>query len=203
MYDLRHHYFQKTTFDQFWSYAKEFIEEDVGTAVDDCRHSTVVHVAKAISICDLREKVVERCPPDIPVPSDEWICLQFSPACLTSHTTLRYKEGAFELSSPLRHSTELSNVLGDRVQHKPILFVYSDGGPDYRVTYISVKLALIALFRKWMLITSVRYELLCITHSEILLKGSCPSLILVSKLLPLHEKSCQRRWKQKPLSAIP
>ena len=31
---------------------------------------------------------------------------------------------------------------------KRILFVYSDGGPDHRVTCISVKLAHIALFRK-------------------------------------------------------
>lgn len=29
---------------------------------------------------------------------------------------------------------------------KPIRFIYSDGGPDYRVTYPSVKLSLIAMF---------------------------------------------------------
>ena len=89
-YDLRNHYCHKRTFDQFWSHAKKFIEEDVGTAVDDRRHLTVVHVAKAISICDLREKVVDRCPLDIYLPPDEWIRLQFSPACLTSHPAVRY-----------------------------------------------------------------------------------------------------------------
>ena len=46
----------------FWLKAKEFLEEDVGTAVDDRTHSTVIHVAKAISVRDLREKIVERCP---------------------------------------------------------------------------------------------------------------------------------------------
>ena len=56
----------------FWICTKEYnIEEEVGTAVDDRRHSTVVHIAKAISVCDLRERAIERCPPNTPVPSDE------------------------------------------------------------------------------------------------------------------------------------
>ena len=74
----------------FWQKAKEYLEEEVVSAVDDRRHSTVSHVAKAVSVCDLREKVVERCPKDMPVPSDECIRLQFSPVCLSSHTALRY-----------------------------------------------------------------------------------------------------------------
>ena len=65
----------------------------------------------------------------------------------TGEVIVMLKEGALEPSSPLHHSTELSNILRDRVQHKLILFVYSDGGPDYQVTYISVKSALITLFR--------------------------------------------------------
>ena len=87
IYDLKDHYGQKTKFDEFWSCAKDFIEEDVGSAVDDGRHSTVVHMAKAISVRDLREKVLERCLPNIPVPS---IRLQFSPVCQSSHTKVRY-----------------------------------------------------------------------------------------------------------------
>ena len=58
------------------------------------------------------------------------------------------KEGAFEPSSPLRHSAELANAITTVVEAKPVLFIYSDGGPDHRVNYISVKIALIALFRK-------------------------------------------------------
>ena len=50
----------------FWNKAKKFLEEDIGTAVDDRRHSGVVHVAKAISIRDFRQQVQERCPPDTP-----------------------------------------------------------------------------------------------------------------------------------------
>lgn len=35
----------------------------------------------------------------------------------------------------------------DTVALSPILLIYGDGGPDHRVTYLSVELALIALFR--------------------------------------------------------
>lgn len=69
----------------FLSCAKDFIEETVGTVVDDSRHSTVVHMAKAISL----HEVLERCSPNTPVPSDEWIHLQFSPVFQSSHTKLR------------------------------------------------------------------------------------------------------------------
>ena len=91
IYDLRVHYKgNQSKFDVFWQRAKEYLEEDVGTAVDDRRHSTIVHMATAISVRDLREKVKERCPPGTLVPSDEWIRLQFAPSCVSSHTALRY-----------------------------------------------------------------------------------------------------------------
>jgi len=54
------------------------------------QHSTVVHTAKAILIRDLHEKVAERSPPDTPVPSNEWIHLQFCPSCQSSHTQLQH-----------------------------------------------------------------------------------------------------------------
>ncbi len=55
------------------------------------------------------------------------------------------KDAAFEPLSPMRHSTELLKVLQE--DPKPILFLYSGGGPDHRVTYVGVQIALIALFR--------------------------------------------------------
>ena len=52
-----------------------------------------------------------------------------------------------EPSSPSRHAAEVYEVLsGNKV--KPILFLYSDGGPDHRLAYLSVQLALIALSLK-------------------------------------------------------
>ena len=58
-----------------------------------------------------------------------------------------FKDAAFESSSPLRHATELSRILRSKEEYrKPVLFVYSDGGPDHRITYVSVQISLIALF---------------------------------------------------------
>ena len=52
------------------------------------------------------------------------------------------KEGTSEPSSPLRHVTELLTALKERhlLDAKHGLFLYSDGGPEYRLTYLSVKL---------------------------------------------------------------
>ena len=257
----------RSKFDVFWEEAHKYINEDLGAAVDDRRHGEVTHLAKAISIRDLREQVSARCPPDTAVPSEEWLRLQFWPktpkACVSLHYTGRlnvrfmvqkrqfrkahedehyaaaifrymreyaikmkefctlvciddkhklkvgepgcpvaaaergkrvlvragttfevgdhdftkfsitpsvilavdipdniqeswyrgqvfvgYKDAAFEPSSPMRHAAELSSVLNsDSVSfQKPVLFVYSDGGPDHRLTYVSVQVSLIALF---------------------------------------------------------
>ena len=57
------------------------------------------------------------------------------------------KEGAFEPSSPLRHAAELKQSLCQQdAAENPMLFLYTDGGPDHRITYLSVQVALICLF---------------------------------------------------------
>lgn len=267
--DLREHNTgQKSKYDIFWDACETFLREDVGVAVDDRRHTDVTHIAKAVSIRDLRDQVQAKCPPGTPVPSCEWIRLQFWPksrsdsasmqhtgrfklkkkymvqrrqfrkqhvdahyaaavfrylreyavqfrevstvVCLDDkhrckvgepsfpvaaaergrkvlvsltqsfevgdHDFTRFniipsvllkvdipdevsgswyrgqvhiglKEAAFEASSPLRHATELYSVLKHEQEGRPILFLYTDGGPDHRLTYLSVQLSLVALFR--------------------------------------------------------
>ena len=58
------------------------------------------------------------------------------------------KEAANEPSSPLRHCTELTKILSSEEDfaNKPIILIYSDGGPDHRITYLTTKIALICLF---------------------------------------------------------
>lgn len=57
------------------------------------------------------------------------------------------KDCVFEPSSPLRHATELITVLeSENITSKPILLLYTDGGPDHRCTYLSVKLSLLCIF---------------------------------------------------------
>ena len=62
------------------------------------------------------------------------------------------KDKITQASSPLRHSTELAKLLKAHchsdaaVPSKSVLVVVSDGGPDHRITYAFVKVALICLF---------------------------------------------------------
>lgn len=58
------------------------------------------------------------------------------------------KDAIFEPSSPLRHACELYNTLMSLPLRKSILFLYTDGGPDHRLTYLSVQISLITLFLK-------------------------------------------------------
>ena len=60
------------------------------------------------------------------------------------------KCAAFEASCLFRHMSELYQLISshDTATLKPIVFIYTDGGPDHRLTYISVKLSLICLFLK-------------------------------------------------------
>ena len=58
------------------------------------------------------------------------------------------KENCFEPSTPLRHIAELKKLFDSKGEDKPILCLYTDGGPDHRVTYLSVQLSLICYFLK-------------------------------------------------------
>ncbi|XP_070556692.1 uncharacterized protein [Ptychodera flava] len=58
------------------------------------------------------------------------------------------KCSTFEASSPQRHATELNKVLRTLDDDAPMKLMYSDGGPDHRVTYSSVQLSLISMFLK-------------------------------------------------------
>ena len=71
MRDLRHlNSGTKTWYDVFWSECKKFLDEVIGSPVDDRKCHT-------ISACDLREQVQAKCPDGTPIPSESWICLQF------------------------------------------------------------------------------------------------------------------------------
>ena len=65
------------------------------------------------------------------------------------------KENCFEPSSPLHHVTELSSVLQAAGDINPMLLIYTDGGPDHRLTYVSVQVSLIYIFLALDLVQSV------------------------------------------------
>jgi hypothetical protein len=62
------------------------------------------------------------------------------------------KDKVFQPSTPFRHSTELARILLERYSdntldlERTILCILTDGGPDHRLTYDSVKASLLELF---------------------------------------------------------
>lgn len=49
----------------------------------------------------------------------------------------------------MRHMVEISQIIKD--QGNPILVVFSDGGGDHRLTFVSVQLGFLSLFIKYKL----------------------------------------------------
>lgn len=265
--DLRHHNTgQPSRYHIFFDHAKQYLESVVETAVDERRHDRFTHLAQAMSVLDLLQQVKDICPENTPIPSEQWLRLQFAPknpSALASlqytgslkvkfqvqsrqlrktHVDLHYASAAFrylkefavkfrdfcvlvamddkhhckvgepghpvaavergkrvvvaadkvfavsdhdftkfsivpsvtmlidipesvsegsfyrgqvyvgvkdlalEPSSPLRHIAELKDILRKEGLTKPILCIYTDGGPDHRLTFLSVQLSIICLF---------------------------------------------------------
>ena len=55
------------------------------------------------------------------------------------------KEASMQPSSPLRHAAELISTI-EKEHVPPIMFLFTDGEPDHRITYLSVQLTLISVF---------------------------------------------------------
>ena len=66
------------------------VYEDLGVAVDDRCRGEVTHLAKAISVRDLHEQVSRRCPSGTPLPSEEWLWLQFCPKTKNPSVSMHY-----------------------------------------------------------------------------------------------------------------
>ena len=80
----------RAKYDVFWEHCSRVLNDSVGIAVDDQRHSSVVHLAKAISIRDFRDQVEKSFPVGTPIPSLEWIRLQFWPKSPQSKQSCHY-----------------------------------------------------------------------------------------------------------------
>jgi len=65
------------------------------------------------------------------------------PSFYRGQVTVTYKDSVFQPSTPWRHATEIQQILeaknGGSVP--PVLMLFSDGGPDHRITYNAVKLS--------------------------------------------------------------
>ena len=56
------------------------------------------------------------------------------------------KDALLEPSNPLCHTTELGKILCQENISSTVLLLYTDGGPDHNLTFLSVRLALLALY---------------------------------------------------------
>ena len=89
--DLRcHNGIERSKFDVFWDHCERFLNEDIAVAVDDRRHGQITHLARAISLCDFRDQVKDRCPANTAIPSVEWLRLQFWPKTPAASQRMRY-----------------------------------------------------------------------------------------------------------------
>ena len=89
--DLRAlHTGHKSEYDIFWGERQKFLEEEVGTPVDDRWYSLVTHLARAISARDLLEQVKARCPEGTKIPSEPWLRLQFWPKSKHARSRIHY-----------------------------------------------------------------------------------------------------------------
>ena len=76
-------------------------------AADERQHDVVTHMARAISLRDLRDEVTRLVPPDTPIPSLEWIRLQFWPkskSLKSLQNTGRFQVKYIVQQRQLRHS---------------------------------------------------------------------------------------------------
>ena len=69
----------------------------------------------------------------------------FEKSWYTGKVLVGLKDAVFQVS-PLRHATELHSLMLTRMGSKSVPCIYSDGGPDDRLLYISVQLSLIARY---------------------------------------------------------
>ena len=75
-------------FDVFWNELQKLIEEL--SVVNERRTDSINYLSDFLSVRDLKEQVLKRCPPGTSAPSEAWIRLQFQPTNPTLRTSLKY-----------------------------------------------------------------------------------------------------------------
>lgn len=88
---------QPEKYEKFLEECQNYIGSKLETAVDDRRHDAVTkdfdvvtHLANAFSVRDFYEQVVSKCPENTPIPSKEWLRLQFWPRNCHFKSAARY-----------------------------------------------------------------------------------------------------------------
>ena len=92
---------------EFWKCLQIFLQES--TAVHERRQSTTTYMAKAISVRDLIQQVSKLCPSS-PVPSEQWVRLQFYPKNPRAKVASQYKS-RFEVKMMVQKCNFVLSIL--------------------------------------------------------------------------------------------
>ena len=122
--DLRqHNKGHPSKYEPFWETCERYILNSIELAVDDRRHDCIAHLAIALSVSDLLSEVSKTVGSDIPVPSSQWLRLQFWPKTPTAlqytghlkvkfmvqkHQLRKYHEHAHYASALFRYEKEMA-----------------------------------------------------------------------------------------------
>ena len=79
---------QSDKYNVFWKKCESYLQEC--TAVQECRHDNATYLARATSVRDLLEQVSKLCPADTPIPSQQFLRLQFYPQNPRTKTAEQY-----------------------------------------------------------------------------------------------------------------
>ena len=153
---------------------------------------------------------------------------QESDSFFRGHVFVTNKDKVTQPSSALRHSAELTDLIATHfgadghISAKPIAIVVGDGGPDHRVTFGSVKVSSLTLFRalnldmlicvqtclyqSWQNLTerimstlnlalqNVSLARTSMTHQCEQLVKNCNSLSDIRKIIQKHPDLCGALW---------
>ena len=119
-------------------------EPGVPVAAVERGRQVLVSTTQSFEVCDhdfTRFSLIPSVLMDIDIPTD-----MDSGSWYEGQIYVGLKDSVFEPSSSLQHAAEMYRTVLTEVADKPVLFLYTDGGPDHRTTYISTQLSMIALF---------------------------------------------------------
>ena len=88
-------------FEVFFKATEQYLQEEVGTAVQERRHSNMLYLAKAISFQDLHKRVCEMVPEGTAIPSKQWLRYQFQ-ATHPNAKTAKYFKGRMNIKSMVK-----------------------------------------------------------------------------------------------------
>ena len=100
--DLREHNGSPEKYSEFWEGVNDVLTRNFPSATEERRQSTASFLPVAVSIKDLVRKVIAL-KPNILVPSESWIVLQFQPKNRSANTALNYT-GKFDIVYKPEHA---------------------------------------------------------------------------------------------------